>query len=157
MKNSPHNIALFALILIGCDSGTSQTVPACPSGAWRVCVTDDLTWGRRWCDEDGWEPACHPPQCVPGKEEACTTVCGSTGARWCDEDGWWAPCVGEESCDGKDNDCDGFTDQGLWEEEDEWEPNDSCQTATELVVPINHDDMYIMLDQTGWAPDEPDG
>jgi len=117
METLRHALSLLVVLLVahGCDSGASTGIPDCPDGAWRVCVTEERTWGRRACTGGEWESVCQPPQCTPGAEEACETPCGSSGERWCADDGWWQPCVGREICDAEDNDCDGAVDEGLEE------------------------------------------
>ncbi len=101
-------LALFA----GCDAGTEATVEDCTPGEWRVCVTEDLSWGRRWCTAPGWEEACRMQECEPEESAECTTSCGTPGTRRCEADGFWGVC-NHEVCDGVDNDCDGETDEEL--------------------------------------------
>jgi len=98
--------------LAGCDTSSNEPVDDCIPGEWRVCVTEDLTWGRRLCTEPGWEDFCHPQECALEKSLDCTTGCGTPGTRICEADGFWGVC-NHEVCDGADNDCDGETDEGL--------------------------------------------
>jgi len=112
MGTSFRSVTLLFFFFIGCDSGTIEDVPDCQPGVWRVCVTDDLTWGRRLCDDDGWGPVCHHQECEPDAELDCLTDCGTPGTSLCEADGFWGVC-NHEVCDGADNDCNGEIDEGL--------------------------------------------
>ena len=105
-------LGLLLFTLVGCDAATDEPVDDCTPGEWRVCVTDTLSWGRRWCTAPGWETVCEFPECAPADALACTTACGTPGTRLCEADGFWGVC-NHEVCDGADNDCDGRIDEEL--------------------------------------------
>ncbi len=113
MRSNLTIISLIVASCVGCDIAPTESVDVCDSGAWRVCVTDELTWGRRFCGDEGWGQVCRHRECKPDAELDCLTSCGTTGTRICEADGFWGVC-NHKVCDGVDNDCDGETDEWLW-------------------------------------------